>query len=93
MTRSTSSECMQSALGTGILMSAAFGGVGYDKDVTMVGQFITQAAAVGTTLIWTGVISYILYKVVDMVVGLRVAEESEREGLDATQHGEVAYHT
>jgi len=81
------------ALGTGILMSAAFGGVGYDKDVTMGGQFITQAAAVGTTLIWTGIISYILYKVVDMMVGLRVAEESEREGLDATQHGEVAYHT
>jgi len=81
------------ALGTGILMSAALGGVGYDKDVTMAGQFIKQATAVGTTLVWTGIISYILYKVVDMMVGLRVVEESEREGLDATQHGEVAYHT
>ncbi|HXV11790.1 MAG TPA: ammonium transporter [Burkholderiales bacterium] len=81
------------ALGTAILMSAAFGGVGYDKDVTMGGQFMTQAIAVVTTLVWTGIISYILYKVVDMMVGLRVAEENEREGLDSTQHGEVAYHT
>jgi len=80
------------ALGTGILMSAALGGVGYDKDVTMGGQFVTQAIAVVTTLVWTGIISYILYKVVDMLVGLRVVEESEREGLDSTQHGEVAYH-
>lgn len=81
------------ALGTGILMSASFGGVGYDKGVTMGGQFVTQAIAVATTLVWTGIISFILYKVVDMLVGLRVAEESEREGLDSTQHGEVAYHT
>jgi len=80
------------ALGTGVLMSDSFGGVGYDKGVTMVGQVITQATAVGTTLVWTGVISVILYKVVDMIVGLRVPEEGEREGLDATEHGEVAYH-
>jgi len=80
------------ALGTGILMSASFGGVGYDKDVTMAGQFVTQATAVVTTLIWTGIISFILYKIVDMIVGLRVVEESEREGLDSTQHGEAAYH-
>ena len=81
------------AIGTGILMSAALGGVGYAKDVTMGGQVFTQAVAVVVTLVWTGIISYILYKVVDMMVGLRVAEESEREGLDSTQHGEVAYHT
>ncbi len=81
------------AIGTGILMSAALGGVGYDKDVTMGGQIVTQAIAVIVTLLWTGIISYILYKVVDMMVGLRVAEENEREGLDSTQHGEVAYHT
>jgi len=80
------------ALGTGILMSDSFGGVGYDKGVTMIGQLTTQAIAVGTTLVWTGIISYILYKIVDMMVGLRVEEESERIGLDSTQHGEVAYH-
>lgn len=59
----------------------------------MGGQLVTQTIAVVVTLLWTGIISYILYKVVDMLVGLRVAEESEREGLDSTQHGEVAYHT
>jgi Amt family ammonium transporter len=81
------------AIGTGILMSATLGGVGYDKGVTMGGQLLTQTIAVVVTLLWTGIISYLLYKVVDMLVGLRVAEESEREGLDSTQHGEVAYHT
>jgi len=80
------------ALGTGVLMSDSFGGVGYDKGVTMMGQVTTQAIAVGTTLVWTGIISFILYKIVDMMVGLRVEEESERIGLDSTQHGEVAYH-
>ncbi|MBE0622642.1 MAG: ammonium transporter [Burkholderiales bacterium] len=80
------------AIGTGVLMSDTFGGVGYDKGVTMMGQVTTQAIAVGTTVVWTGVISFILYKVVDMMVGLRVPEEGEREGLDSTQHGEVAYH-
>jgi Amt family ammonium transporter len=79
-------------LGTGILMSSTFGGVGYAENVTMMGQLTTQAIAVGTTILWTGIISVILYKVVDAVVGLRVPEESEREGLDATQHGEAAYH-
>ena len=80
------------AIGTGFLMSDSFGGVGYDKGVTMMGQVITQAIAVGTTLVWTGIISFILYKIVDMTVGLRVQENDEREGLDSTQHGEVAYH-
>ena len=81
------------AIGTGVLMSAALGGVGYGENVTMGGQIVTQAVAVIVTLVWTGIISYILYKLVDMMVGLRVAEENEREGLDSTQHGEVAYHT
>ena len=80
------------AIGTGVLMSESFGGVGYDKGVTMIGQVTTQAIAVGTTLVWGGIISYILYKIVDMLVGLRVQENIEREGLDSTQHGEVAYH-
>ena len=80
------------AIGTGVLMSDSFGGVGYDKGVTMIGQVTTQAIAVGTTLVWTGIISFILYKIVDMLVGLRVEESIEREGLDSTQHGEVAYH-
>ncbi|MDZ4213020.1 MAG: ammonia channel protein, partial [Methylotenera sp.] len=80
------------AIGTGIFMSAGLGGVGYAEGITMSDQVVTQAIAVGVTIVWALVISYIIYKVVDVLVGLRVSEESEREGLDTTEHGERAYH-
>jgi Amt family ammonium transporter len=73
-------------------MSTSLGGVGYDEGVTMSSQVTTQAIAVGVTILWAGVVSFILYKVVDVLIGLRVSEESEREGLDTTEHGERAYH-
>jgi Amt family ammonium transporter len=44
------------------------------------------------TIVWCAIGSYILYKIVDVLIGLRVSEESEREGLDTTEHGERAYH-
>jgi len=80
------------AIGTGVLMAPQFGGVGYAEGVTLSQQVTTQAIAVGITVVWTGVISYILLKIVDVVIGLRSTEESEREGLDTTEHGERAYH-
>ncbi|ROH86977.1 ammonium transporter [Pseudomethylobacillus aquaticus] len=80
------------ALGTGVLMDSAMGGVGYAEGVTMGAQMYSQVVAVGVTILWATVISYILYKIVDVLVGLRVSEESEREGLDTTEHGERAYH-
>ena len=80
------------ALLTGILASASFGGVGYAASQTMAGQEMVQLEAVLTTLVWSGVVSYILYKLIDMVMGLRVETEAEREGLDLTAHGEAAYH-
>ena len=52
-----------------------------------------QAEAVGTTIVWSGVVSFVAYKIVDVIVGLRVPEEEEREGLDITSHGEQAYHS
>jgi len=55
-------------------------------------QFIAQAKAVGLTLVWSGVVSVIAYKLVDLTIGLRVTEEEEREGLDISSHGETAYH-
>jgi Amt family ammonium transporter len=45
------------------------------------------------TVVWSGVVSIIAFKIVDLVVGLRVSEEAEREGLDITSHGETAYHS
>jgi Amt family ammonium transporter len=80
------------ALATGIFASASLGGVGYADGVTMSSQFMVQLTAVVTTIVWCGVGSLILYKIVDVIVGLRVTVEAEREGLDLASHGEAAYH-
>ena len=50
-----------------------------------------QAKAVLTTIVWSAVVSFVAYKIVDLTIGLRVPEEQEREGLDITSHGETAY--
>ena len=55
-------------------------------------QVCTQANAVLITIVWSGVVSLVAFKLVDLTVGLRVSEEAEREGLDITSHGETAYH-
>ena len=81
------------ALATGIFASASLGGIGYAEGVTMGGQFFTQVKAVVVTLLWCGIGSIILYKLVDVIVGLRVSVEAEREGLDLSSHGEAAYHS
>ena len=89
------------ALATGILVAPSLGGVGI-TDYTnfangnagtydMMAQLIIQAKAVGTTLVWSGVGSAIIYKIVDLIVGLRPTPDEEREGLDITDHGERAY--
>ncbi|WP_438751451.1 ammonium transporter [Pararhizobium sp. O133] len=81
------------ALATGIFASSSLGGIGYAEGVTMGGQFMTQVYAVLVTLAWCGIGSAILYKIVDLIVGLRVSVEAEREGLDLSSHGEAAYHS
>ena len=55
-------------------------------------QVWIQLKAVLLTIVWSGVVSLVAYKIVDVVIGLRVNEEDEREGLDITSHGETAYH-
>ncbi|MBX9963434.1 MAG: ammonium transporter [Burkholderiales bacterium] len=80
------------AILTGVLMSKDLGGVGYAEGVTMGVQLWDQIVAVAVTIVWCGIISLILYKIIDMVIGLRVTEDKEREGLDITEHGETAYH-
>lgn len=90
------------ALLTGVFAAPSLGGQGIFDYVTnkmsadpydIFGQVLTQATAVGTTIIWSGVVSFVAYKLVDLVVGLRVPEDEEREGLDITSHGESAYHS
>ena len=87
------------ALLTGIFVSPDLGGPSVIADwVTgktaypgYLTQFLIQAKAVGITVVWSAVVAYVCYKIVDAVVGLRVAEEEEREGLDISAHGESAY--
>ena len=89
------------ALGTGILVNPALGGVGITDYTNITGnnagtydlvtQMIAQSKAVLATLLWSGIGSAILYKVVDLIVGLRPPIEQEREGLDISEHGERAY--
>nr|WP_235919281.1 ammonium transporter [Aureimonas psammosilenae] len=80
------------AVGTGIFTSTSLGGTGYLEGVTMGAQVYSQIVAVLITVVYCGVVSAILYKVVDLAVGLRPTVEAEREGLDLTSHGEAAYH-
>ena len=81
------------ALGLAILMAPTFGGVGFDEGVSMASQFVIQAKSVGITIVWCAIATFVLYKIVNSVVGMRVSDESERTGLDTTSHGETAYHS
>ena len=87
------------AILTGVFVSPDLGGTGvYDYVANKVGEFsmgtqiVSQLWAVGTAVVWSGVVSFVAFKIVDVVIGLRVPEEEEREGLDITSHGETAYH-
>ncbi len=79
------------AVGTGIFTAPSLGGTG-GADYAIVGQTLIQIQAVVITIIWCGVISFILYKLIDMTMGLRVDGDAERQGLDQASHGESAYH-
>ncbi|MVA96535.1 ammonium transporter [Nitratireductor sp. CAU 1489] len=81
------------AIGTGVFASSALGGVGYAEGVSMAGQVWTQILAVLVTIVWCGIGSAIFYKLTDVLIGLRPAEDAERQGLDLTSHGEAAYHS
>jgi Amt family ammonium transporter len=88
------------ALLTGVFAAPSLGGQGvYDyvanritPDYSIVDQLQIQATGVIVTILWSGAVAFIAYKLVDMVIGMRVAEEDEREGLDISSHGESAYH-
>ncbi|WP_126447400.1 ammonium transporter [Sulfuricystis multivorans] len=84
---------------TGVFASPALGGTGvYDYVANAVGEYdmaaqiVSQLWGVGVVIVWSGVVAFICYKIVDVLIGLRVPEDEEREGLDITAHGESAYH-
>ena len=80
------------ALLTGVFTAPGLGGTGGD-DFNIASQLWVQAEGVLITMVWSAVIAYLAYKIVDVVIGLRVSADDEREGLDITSHGETAYHS
>jgi ammonium transporter, Amt family len=89
------------ALLTGVFAAPSLGGTGIfdyvanaaSPDFSIANQVWVQFQGVLVTVVWSGVVSLIAFKLVDMIVGLRVAEDEEREGLDISSHGESAYHS
>jgi ammonium transporter, Amt family len=82
---------MLGAILTGVFTAPSLGGTGA-ADFSIAHQVVVQAEGVLITVVWSGVVAFIAYKVVDMLIGLRVSEDEEREGLDVASHGESAYH-
>ena len=90
------------ALLTGVFHAQSLGGPGMVPDWTtaamatnpdgILAQVWIQTKAIGLTIVWSGVVAFVSYFIVDKVIGLRVSEEDEREGLDISAHGETAYH-
>jgi Amt family ammonium transporter len=78
------------AILTGVLAAPSFGGT-QGVDYVMGHQVFVQIKSVLLTIVWSGVVAFIAYKIADLIFGLRVSEEDEREGLDITSHGETAY--
>ena len=76
------------AILTGVFVSASFGGAGFAEGMSMGSQVFVQLKAIVATIAYCGVVTFIILKAIDAVVGLRVDEEAEREGLDITSHGE-----
>ena len=81
------------ALLTGIFNAQALGGPGLETVGEIGGQLWVQFEGVILTIVWSGIVAFIAYKIADMVCGLRVPEDVEREGLDINSHGESAYHS
>lgn len=77
---------------TGVFSAAAFGGI-KGEDYAMMAQLWVQIEGVLITIVWSGVVAYLAFKLVDMTIGLRVDNDTERQGLDLTTHGEQAYHS
>ncbi|EBE4965587.1 ammonium transporter AmtB [Salmonella enterica] len=76
---------------TGVFAASSLGGVGFVDGVTMGHQVMVQLESIAITVVWSGVVAFVGYKLSDILVGLRVPEEQEREGLDVNSHGENAY--
>ncbi len=77
---------------TGVFAASSLGGLGLDDGVTIMDQLGVQALAVIVTIIWSGLFSYVILKLIDKMIGLRVSSDEEVEGLDIVMHEETGYH-
>jgi Amt family ammonium transporter len=75
------------------LSPPAFGGVGLAVGTTAGSQFLVQLWSVSITVVWTGIVSCVILKLIDLITGLRIDQQDEIEGLGLHQHGERGYHT
>jgi Amt family ammonium transporter len=76
---------------TGVFAATTLGGSGFTLQKSMLSQVGVQALGIGATMLWCGVVTWLLLKLLDATLGLRVSEEQESEGLDLAQHGEKSY--
>jgi Amt family ammonium transporter len=79
------------AILTGVFVDAGLGGKGLAEGVSMASQVKAQFIGAGATIVYCAVVSFILLKIIDAIIGLRVSDEQEEEGLDLSQHDERAY--
>ena len=80
------------AILTGVFCAESLGGAGFGGDITSISAQVTvQTIGVGATMVYTGIVSFIILKALDGVMGLRVTDDDESEGLDLSQHGERGY--
>jgi Amt family ammonium transporter len=76
---------------TGVFVSASFGGAGLAEGVSITDQVLRQLAGCAAAIVWCGVLTFVILKLIDRLVGLRVPDDQETEGLDLAQHGERGY--
>ena len=76
---------------TGVFASASFGGMGLEN--TILNQVVIQMIGVGFTIIWCGFFTFIILRIVDNLLGLRISEEQEETGIDLVEHGEKGYNS
>lgn len=89
-------DCVGGILGSLLvawLSLPALGGVGLADGISSDSQFLVQLCSVGITVLWTGIASYLIKKLIDLITGLRVDQQYEIKGLDLSRHGERRYHT
>ena len=76
---------------TGVFAAVSLGGSGFTVQTSIGAQVAVQALGIGVAAVWCGAVTWLILKLMDLLVGVRVSEEKETEGLDLAEHGERGY--